>query len=234
MSQIPDNELEDESGQPGQTHDLLWGIDKNTGRRVKPLRKAPSSRGLLICGVDEAGRGPLAGPVYAAAVVLHPTRRIRGLDDSKKLSAAVRERLAIKIQTHALAFGIASASVEEIDRLNILNASLLAMRRAIDKLLVRPDEVWVDGNQVPNISHTARCIIKGDSLVAAISAASILAKSARDRELVSLARLYPKYSFEKHKGYATQMHLAAIREHGACPVHRRSFAPVKHILGDLL
>jgi ribonuclease HII len=214
-------------------HDLLWGIDKHSGKS-RPLRKAPSAKGLLICGVDEAGRGPLAGPVYAAAVVLNPKRIIRGLDDSKKLNAATRERLAIKIQTHALAFGIASASVEEIDRMNILQASMLAMRRAVEKLLITPDEVWVDGNQVPLLTYTARCIIKGDALVASISAASILAKSARDRELVSLARTYPQYSFDKHKGYATQLHLAAIREHGACPAHRKSFAPVKHILGDLL
>jgi ribonuclease HII len=224
----------DPAGDLEPDHDLLWGIDKRAGKMVRALRKPPSAKGLLICGVDEAGRGPLAGPVYAAAVVLNPKRMIRGLDDSKKLTAVVRERLAIKIQTHALAFGIASASVEEIDRMNILNASLLAMRRAVEKLLITPDEVWVDGNQVPHISFTARAIIKGDALVAAISAASILAKSARDRELVSLSRTYPNYSFDKHKGYATQLHLAMIREHGACPAHRRSFAPVKHILGDLL
>ena len=213
--------------------DLLAGIDKQV-RRVKPLRKAPSQKGLLVCGVDEAGRGPLAGPVYAAAVILNPKKPIRGLDDSKKLSAKERERLAIRIQTEALAFGIAVASVEEIDRINILNATLLAMQRAVDKLLIVPDEVWVDGTHVPRIAYTARAIIKGDALVDAISAASILAKSARDRELIALARQYPEYGFEKHKGYATQLHLARIREHGACPVHRRSFAPVKHILGDLL
>ena len=184
--------------------------------------------------MDEAGRGPLAGPVYAAAVVLNPRKLIRGLDDSKKLGAKERERLAVRIQTEALAFGIATATVDEIDRMNILNASLLAMRRAVEKLLIVPDEVWVDGNYVPLISYTARAIIKGDSLVAAISAASILAKSARDRELVALARQYPNYGFERHKGYATQLHLARIREYGACPAHRRSFAPVKHILGELL
>jgi ribonuclease HII len=219
---------------PPPDHDLLWGIDQRSGKAVRVLRKPPSAKGLLICGVDEAGRGPLAGPVYAAAVVLNPKRQIRGLDDSKKLAAAVRERLAIKIQTHALAFGIASASVEEIDRMNILNATLLAMRRAVEKLLISPDEVWVDGNQVPNLSFATRAIIKGDALVASISAASILAKSARDRELVSLARTYPNYFFDQHKGYATQLHLAMIRQHGACPVHRKSFAPVKHILGELI
>lgn len=213
--------------------DLLAGIDKQA-HRIKPLRKAPSQKGLLICGVDEAGRGPLAGPVYAAAVVLNPKRPIRGLDDSKKLTARERERLAVKIQTEALAFGIATASVEEIDRINILNATLLAMRRAVEKLLIIPDEVWVDGTHVPNVAYPRRAIIKGDALVSAISAASILAKSARDRELVALARQYPEYGFEKHKGYATQLHLARIREHGACPAHRRSFAPVKHIIGDLL
>lgn len=229
---LPEPQDQDSAAQE-PPHDLLWGIDKHNGKS-RPLRKAPSAKGLLICGVDEAGRGPLAGPVYAAAVVLNPKRMIRGLDDSKKLNSATRERLAIRIQTHALAFGIASASVEEIDRMNILQASLLAMRRAVEKLLITPDEVWVDGNQVPLLNYTARCIIKGDALVASISAASILAKSARDRELVNLSRTYPHYSFDKHKGYATQLHLAAIREHGACPAHRRSFAPVKHILGDLL
>jgi len=234
MSLPPDPADATHPDAPDQSQrDLLWGIDKRAGK-VRPLRKPPSARGLLICGVDEAGRGPLAGPVYAAAVVLNPKKHIRGLDDSKKLSAATRERLAVKIQTDALAFGIASASVEEIDRINILQATLLAMRRAVEKLLISPDEVWVDGNHVPLLPYTARAIIKGDALVAAISAASILAKSARDRELANLARTYPDYAFEQHKGYATQLHLARIREHGACPAHRKSFAPVKHIIGDLL
>ena len=213
--------------------DLLSGVGKQ-GRKSKALRRPPPLKGLLICGVDEAGRGPLAGPVYAAAVVLNPGRPIRGLDDSKKLTAARREKLAVKIQTNALAFGIASASVEEIDRINILQATLLAMRRAVEKLLITPDEVWVDGNQAPLLRYTTRAIIKGDAQVAAISAASILAKTARDRELVALAKAYPGYAFERHKGYATQAHLAKIRELGACPAHRRSFAPVKHILGDLI
>ena len=213
--------------------DLLSGVGKQ-GRKSKALRRPPPLKGLLICGVDEAGRGPLAGPVYAAAVVLNPGRPIRGLDDSKKLTAARREKLAVKIQTNALAFGIASASVEEIDRINILQATLLAMRRAVEKLLITPDEVWVDGNQAPLLRYTTRAIIKGDAQVAAISAASILAKTARDRELVALAKAYPGYAFERHKSYATQAHLAKIRELGACPAHRRSFAPVKHILGDLI
>ena len=213
--------------------DLLAGVDRHM-RKVKALRRPPPQNGLLICGVDEAGRGPLAGPVYAAAVVLNPDKRIRGLDDSKKLTAARRDKLAIKIQTGALAFGIASASVEEIDRINILQATLLAMRRAVEKLLISPDEVWVDGNQAPLLCYTTRAIIKGDAQVAAISAASILAKTARDRELVTLAKTYPDYGFERHKGYATQLHLTKIRELGACPAHRRSFAPVKHILGDLI
>ena len=218
---------------PGVTEpDLLTGIDKR--RKVIALRRPPPVKGLLICGVDEAGRGPLAGPVYAAAVVLNPKKSIRGLDDSKKLSAKQRERLAIQIQTDALAFGIASASVEEIDHINILNASLLAMRRAVEKLLIVPDEVWVDGLYVPMIELTARAIIKGDALVPAISAASILAKSARDRELVLLAKQYPDYGFERHKGYATQLHLARIKQYGACPAHRQSFAPVKHIRGQLI
>ncbi len=213
--------------------DLLSGVDKH-GRKIKALRRPPPLKGLLICGVDEAGRGPLAGPVYAAAVVLNPGKPIRGLDDSKTLTAARRENLAVKIQTNALAFGIASASVEEIDRINILQATLLAMRRAVEKLLVTPDEVWVDGSQAPLLRYTTRAIIKGDAQVAAISAASILAKTARDRELVALAKAYPGYAFERHKGYATQLHLAKIRELGACPAHRRSFSPVKHILGDLI
>ena len=213
--------------------DLLSGVGKQ-GRKSKALRRPPPLKGLLICGVDEAGRGPLAGPVYAAAVVLNPGKPIRGLDDSKKLTAARREKLAVMIQTNALAFGIASASVEEIDRINILQATLLAMRRAVEKLLISPDEVWVDGNQAPLLRYTTRAIIKGDAQVAAISAASILAKAARDRELVALAKAYPGYAFERHKGYATQAHLAKIRELGACPAHRRSFAPVKHILGDLI
>jgi ribonuclease HII len=225
---VRDNSLPEEI-QP----DLLAGVDKHS-RKIKALRRPPPIKGLLICGVDEAGRGPLAGPVYAAAVVLNPARQIRGLDDSKKLSAAKREKLAVKIQTNALAFGVASASVEEIDRINILQATLLAMRRAVDKLLVSPDEVWVDGNQAPLLPYITRAIIKGDAQVAAISAASILAKSARDRELVALARAYPAYAFERHKGYATQLHLAKIREFGACPAHRRSFAPVKHSIVDLL
>ena len=217
--------------------DLLTGIDKfcsSLRRKVVALRRPPPQKGLLICGVDEAGRGPLAGPVYAAAVVLNPKKTIRGLDDSKKLTPKERERLSIRIQTDALAFGIASASVDEIDHINILNATLLAMRRAVEKLLIMPDEVWVDGLYVPNIGITSRAIIKGDAQVAAISAASILAKSARDRELVLLAKQYPDYGFERHKGYATQLHLARIKQHGASPAHRRSFAPVKHILGALL
>jgi ribonuclease HII len=221
--------------------DLLTGIDKfasSRRRKIVALRRPPTQKGLLICGVDEAGRGPLAGPVYAAAVVLNPKKIIRGLDDSKKLSAKERERLSIRIQTDALAFGIASASVEEIDHINILNATLLAMRRAVEKLLIAPDEVWVDGLYVPTFDNymdsTARAIIKGDAQVAAISAASILAKSARDRELLLLARQYPDYGFERHKGYATKLHLERIKQYGASPVHRRSFAPVRHILGALL
>ncbi len=230
---LPDTSPAHESVNISCEPDLLAGIDQQA-RKIKPLRKAPPIKGLLICGVDEAGRGPLAGPVYAAAVVLNPRRIIRGLDDSKKLSPKERERLAVRIQTDALAFGIASASVEEIDRINILQATLLAMRRAVEKLLITPDEVWVDGSHVPRLDYTARAIIKGDTLVAAISAASILAKSARDRDLVHLAKQYPGYGFERHKGYATQLHLARIKELGACPAHRRSFAPVRHILGQLL
>jgi ribonuclease HII len=184
----------------------------------------------LICGVDEAGRGPLAGPVYAAAVILDPAVVIEGLADSKMLKPETRERLAVEIRAHATAWAVGSASVDEIDRINILQASLLAMRRAVEGLGVPPDEVLVDGNRVPQLAVTARAIVRGDATVAEISAASILAKTARDAEMVALHRLYPQYRFDQHKGYPTQAHLAALQLHGVCPVHRRSFAPVRMLL----
>ena len=186
----------------------------------------------LCCGVDEAGRGPLAGPVFAAAVILGPDYGIAGLNDSKKLSAARRETLAAQIRLHALAWAVASASVEEIDTLNILRASLLAMRRAVEGLALTPAEVLVDGLYCPAISQPARAIVRGDSTVAEISAASILAKSARDALMLKLHHAYPQYGFDRHKGYPTAAHLAALRAHGVSAVHRRSFAPVRALLID--
>ena len=186
----------------------------------------------LICGVDEAGRGPLAGPVYAAAVILHPQRTIDGLDDSKRLSARRRDQLEASIMREAHAWAVGFASVEEIDRINILQASLLAMRRAIDALGVHPDEILVDGLQLPQLSvqTTLRAIVGGDTSEPAISAASILAKTARDRELLALHARYPQYGFDRHKGYPTAEHLAALQLHGPSPVHRSSFAPVRQLL----
>ena len=181
---------------------------------------------LLIAGVDEVGRGPLAGPVVAAAVILDPARPIVGLADSKKLSASQRERLAGEIRARSLAWALGRAEVAEIDRLNILQASLLAMQRAVAALPMAPTEVWVDGNRCPQLSCRCKAIIKGDATVPVISAASILAKVTRDAELIELDRLYPHYAFARHKGYPTAMHLEALRRHGPCPEHRRSFAPV--------
>jgi ribonuclease HII len=188
-----------------------------------------------LCGVDEAGRGPLAGAVFAAAVVLDPTGpRINGLVDSKLLDAGTREKLAGRIKQRALAWSIASASVEEIDTINILRASLLAMKRAVETLGMEPDEVCVDGNMLPPIAGPCRAIVKGDRLVAAISAASILAKVARDAEMTLLDERYPGYGFASHKGYSTPEHLAALRSRGPCEIHRRSFEPVQVLLqGDL-
>ncbi len=185
-----------------------------------------------IAGVDEAGRGPLAGPVYAAAVILDPARPILGLADSKKLSEAKRERLALEIREKALAWAIASSSVEEIDQLNILRASLLAMRRAVEALSCCPDEILVDGRQYPEVPMPARAIVQGDATEPAISAASILAKTARDEELRRLDTLYPQYGLAKHKGYPTAAHLAALREHGVVPIYRRSFGPVRALLAE--
>ena len=188
--------------------------------------------GTLRCGVDEAGRGPLAGPVFAAAVILGPAHGIAGLDDSKKLSAKRRTTLALQIRQHALAWAVASASVEEIDALNILRATLLAMQRAVEGLALAPAEVLVDGLYCPEIPQPARAIVRGDSTVAEISAASILAKTARDALMLELHHAYPQYGFDRHKGYPTTAHLAALRAHGVSPVHRRSFAPVRALLID--
>lgn len=186
---------------------------------------------LRVAGVDEAGRGPLAGPVFAAAVVLDPNRPISGLADSKVLSAPRRERLAALIREQALAWSVASASVEEIDRLNILWASMLAMQRACAGLLVTPDQALIDGNRVPEgLPCAARAIVKGDASVAAISAASILAKTSRDADCLLLHARYPHYAFDQHKGYGTALHLARLQSYGPCPAHRRSFAPVRRLL----
>ncbi len=185
---------------------------------------------LLICGVDEAGRGPLAGPVYAAAVILNDSRPIEGLADSKKLSEKRRTYLAQEIKQHALAWAIGTASVEEIDKINILRASLLAMRRAVEALRVRPHEVWVDGLYCPDTGLPSRAIVRGDSSVAVISAASILAKTARDAAMLLLHERYPQYGFDGHKGYPTAAHVAALKLHGVSDVHRTSFRPVRVLL----
>jgi ribonuclease HII len=181
---------------------------------------------VLIAGVDEAGRGPLAGPVVAAAVILDPGRRVRGLRDSKLLTPQARAELAIEIRDRAVAWAVAESDVGEIDTLNILQATLLAMRRAIERLTTRPDVVWIDGLHCPPLECPARGIVDGDRLIAGIAAASILAKTSRDAMLVELDRSYPAYGFARHKGYATPEHLVALRQHGPCPAHRRFFAPV--------
>lgn len=181
----------------------------------------------MIAGVDEAGRGPLAGPVTAAAVILDPQRPIAGLDDSKRLTPARRVALEPMIMERALAWSVATASVEEIDRLNILHASMLAMRRAVDGLIVTPDRALVDGNRCPGLCCPEEAVIGGDASVPAISAASILAKVARDREMQRLDLVYPGYGLAKHKGYPTREHLAALRELGPSIIHRRSFRPVR-------
>ncbi|WP_018077530.1 ribonuclease HII [Thiobacillus denitrificans] len=185
---------------------------------------------LGLCGVDEAGRGPLAGPVVAAAVMLDPGQPIDGLRDSKKLGAAVRERLADEIRARAAAWCVAEASVAEIDQLNILQATLLAMQRAVAGLGRTPDDVWVDGNRCPNWAWRSQAVVKGDDKVAAIAAASILAKTVRDQFMCRLHDEYPAYGFARHMGYGTAAHLDALKMHGACPQHRRSFGPVKLVL----
>lgn len=184
----------------------------------------------LVAGVDEAGRGPLAGPVVAAAVILDELKPIKGLNDSKKLTPRARERLFDEIHAKALCFCIAQASVEEIDTLNILHATMLAMRRAVEGLRLRPHKVLVDGNRIPTLKIAAEAIVGGDAKVKAISAASILAKVHRDRLCLLLHEQHPQYGFDGHKGYPTPVHLAALRAHGACPEHRRSFAPVREVL----
>jgi len=184
----------------------------------------------LLCGVDEAGRGPIAGPVYAAAVILDPRQPIAGLKDSKLLAPRRREALAIVIRREARAWAVASATVEEIDRLNILQATLLAMRRAVEQLEVLPDEAWIDGEHCPRLTCKARAVIGGDRSVPQISAASILAKTASDAEMLRLHAQYPGYALDRHKGYPTPEHLALLALHGVCEIHRRTFAPVRRLL----
>ncbi|MGA9852377.1 MAG: ribonuclease HII [Gammaproteobacteria bacterium] len=184
--------------------------------------------GIVIAGVDEAGRGPLAGPVAAAAVILAPSNPVDGLKDSKLLTPAQRETLATEIRARALAWAVGWADHAEIDRLNILRASLLAMQRAVAALGVNPEKVLVDGNRCPSLSCPVEAIVKGDRTIAAISAASILAKVERDALMRRFDREFPMYGFAVHKGYPTSAHLNALANHGVCAIHRRSFAPVKH------
>ena len=206
--------------------------------KSSPSARRPEQLGLvwampgLVAGVDEAGRGPLAGPVVAAAVILDELHPIKGLRDSKTLSKATRERLAAEVRARALCCSVAEATVEEIDRLNILNATLLAMRRAVEGLRLVPARVLVDGNRLPRLAVPAEAIVRGDAKVAAISAASIVAKVHRDSLLAALHEQHPAYRFDQHKGYPTPEHLAALRAHGACAAHRRSFAPVRAVLGE--
>ncbi len=196
----------------------------------------PFSLDQIICGVDEAGRGPLAGPVFAAAVILHPERPIEGLRDSKKLSATRRDQLAPLIKRDALAWAIAECSEAEIDQHNILQATMLAMRRAVEALHTVPGLALIDGNRCPVMTIQTLAIIEGDDKVDSISAASILAKTARDAALVALHGRYPQYGFDQHKGYPTALHLERLRQHGVSPAHRRSYAPVRELvaLGSIL
>ena len=187
----------------------------------------------LVAGVDEAGRGPLAGPVVAAAVILDDLRPIKGLNDSKKLTALRREKLFDEIRAQALCCSIAEATVQEIDELNILQATLLAMRRAVEGLRLKPQKVLVDGNRLPVLKSPCEAIVKGDAKIKAISAASILAKVHRDRLCLQLHAAHPDYGFDVHKGYPTPTHLAALQSHGACDAHRRSFAPVRAVCQTL-
>jgi ribonuclease HII len=185
---------------------------------------------VLVCGVDEAGRGPLAGPVCAAAVILHPERPIVGLDDSKKLSERRRDALAVEIRSNAIAWSVAFATVEEIDEINILQATMLAMQRAVSGLNPSASSALIDGNRCPVLVIPARAIIGGDALEPAISAASILAKTVRDEVMCELHARYPQYGLDRHKGYGTKDHLVALEQYGPAPFHRRSFAPVRALL----
>ena len=224
---------------PGATEGHHRSISHKSSNSVKQYtRKVETMKAhLQICGVDEAGRGPLAGAVYAAAVILNPARPIRHLADSKVLSEKKRIALEVEIRQHALAFCVASASVTEIDAINILRASLLAMKRAVEGLpfsALLAYEVVVDGLHVPNVAFPSRAVVDGDRFVAEISAASILAKTARDREMCQLDSVYPQYGFARHKGYGTRIHMEALMSIGPCEIHRQSFAPVREAARRLL
>lgn len=188
----------------------------------------------LVCGVDEAGRGPLAGPVVAAAVILDPAKPIEGLNDSKKLSAKVRERLAVEIREKSLCWAIAEASSAEIDEINILQATMKCMQSAVLKLSMTPDVVLIDGNRIPELPYRTEPIVKGDEKIAAISAASILAKTYRDGLMKIFSEMYPRYGFEKHAGYGTEFHMKMLAKWGPCPIHRMSFAPVSETAKRML
>ena len=196
---------------------------------IKLQEQLPAVEGLLA-GVDEAGRGPLVGNVVAAAVILDKHKPIDGLNDSKKLTAKRREQLAEQIRERALAWRVISIDAAEIDRINILQATMLAMKMAVEQLSIAPDHVFIDGNRCPAITVPATAIIKGDARVTAISAASILAKVERDAQMLILHETWPQYGFDKHKGYPTKAHFAALAEHGPCPEHRKSFGPVRNAL----
>ena len=185
----------------------------------------------FVVGVDEAGRGPLVGAVVAAAVILDENHPIEGLNDSKKLTEKKREALAIEIKEHAKAWAISSVGPEKIDEINILQASLLAMKLAIEGLTVKPDFALIDGNKLPDLDCDAEAIVKGDARVSAIAAASILAKVERDGQMKALHKIYPQYEFSRHKGYPTKVHMALLEEHGPCPEHRKTFGPVRRLLG---
>ena len=200
----------------GRTFDLFEQVARASGR---------------VCGIDEAGRGPLAGPVFAAAVILDPARRIRGLADSKTLTPERREELAVLIRERSIACAVASASIEEIDTLNILQASLLAMVRAVELLRVTAEFALVDGNQLPRLPIPGRAVVAGDASERCISAASILAKTARDALMRQLDEVHPGYGFARHMGYGTPEHLRCLQQRGPCPIHRRTFAPVRELIG---
>ncbi|WP_425060826.1 Ribonuclease HII [Sporomusa carbonis] len=184
----------------------------------------------MECGCDEVGRGSAVAEIYVCACILNPNYEIDGLRDSKKLSARKRELLAEEIKRHAISWCIATASLEEIELLNVHQATLLAMKRAVEGLRIRPDKVFVDGNHVPKISLPVEAIVKGDDLIPAISAASILAKVARDQALLDYHRIYPNYGFDSHKGYLTKAHIEALQKHGPCPIHRKTYAPIRKLL----
>lgn len=209
---------------------VIESIEKHPAR-IRYFQKIKDSQ--LIAGVDEVGRGPLAGAVVAAAVILGPAHKIEGLDDSKKVSEKKRSALSEEIQQTALAWAIGRVEVEDIDRINILQASLLAMSRAIDALPVRPEFIFVDGNRLPKTEIASEAVVKGDHYIPAISAASILAKVYRDDEMIAMDERFPGYGFAQHKGYPTKVHIAALNELGPLPIHRKSFGPVKLVLQQM-